>query len=122
MGETKLTKRVLIGKLIELVEGVDVEYKAELLEFLDKEDKALVRKASKPTKAQLANEPLKEAVLAVLARSDKPLGVKEIQAADKAFADLSNQKVTSLVTALVKAGRVVKTEDKKKALYSVVAE
>ena len=122
MGETKLTKRVLVGKLIELVEGVDVEYKAELLEFLDKEDKALVRKASKPTKAQLANEPLKEAVLAVLARAEKPLGVKEIQAADEAFADLSNQKVTSLVTALVKAGRVVKTEDKKKALYSVVAE
>lgn len=122
MGETKLTKRVLVGKLKELVEGVDVEYKAELLEFLDKEDKALVRKASKPTKAQLANEPLKEAVLAVLARAEKPLGVKEIQAADEAFADLSNQKVTSLVTALVKAGRVVKTEDKKKALYSVVAE
>ena len=122
MGETKLTKRVLVGKLKELVEGVDVEYKAELLEFLDKEDKALVRKASKPTKAQLANEPLKETVLAVLARAEKPLGVKEIQAADEAFADLSNQKVTSLVTALVKAGRVVKTEDKKKALYSVVAE
>lgn len=122
MGETKLTKRVLVGKLKELVEGVDVEYKAELLEFLDKEDKALARKASKPTKAQLANEPLKEAVLAVLARAEKPLGVKEIQAADEAFADLSNQKVTSLVTALVKAGRVVKTEDKKKALYSVVAE
>lgn len=122
MGETKLTKRVLVGKLKELVEGVDVEYKAELLEFLDKEDKALVRKASKPTKAQLANEPLKEAVLAVLAGAEKPLGVKEIQAADEAFADLSNQKVTSLVTALVKAGRVVKTEDKKKALYSVVAE
>lgn len=122
MGETKLTKRVLVGKLKELVEGVDVEYKAELLEFLDKEDKALVRKASKPTKAQLANEPLKEAVLAVLAKSDKPLGVKEIQVADEAFAGLSNQKVTSLVTALVKAGRIVKTEDKKKALYSVVAE
>lgn len=122
MGETKLTKRVLVGKLKELVEGVDVEYKAELLEFLDKEDKALVRKASKPTKAQLANEPLKEAVLAVLAKADKPLGVKEIQAADEAFAELSNQKVTALVTALVKAGRIVKTEDKKKALYSVVAE
>ena len=122
MEKTKVTRRVLVGKLKELVEGVDVEYKAELLEFLDKEDKALVRKASKPTKAQLANEPLKEAVLAVLARAEKPLGVKEIQAADEAFADLSNQKVTALVTALVKAGRIVKTEDKKKALYSVVAE
>ena len=122
MEKTKVTKRDLFGALRGLVEGAEVENKEGLLEFIDNEVARLAKRASQPTKAQKENEPLKEAIVAVLANAGAPLMIKDIQAADEAFADLSNQKVTSLVTALVKAGRVVKTEDKKKALYSVVAE
>lgn len=112
----KLTKRDLIARLVALVDQVEVENKNALLEFLDKEDKALVKRASQPTKAQKANEPLKEAVLEVLANAGAPMAVKDIQ---EAVGLETNQKATALLTSLVKAGKVVKTMDKKKSFYSI---
>lgn len=112
----KVTKRDLIARLVALVDQVEVENKAQLLEFLDKEDKALAKRASQPTKAQKENEPLKEAVLEVLANAGAPMAVKDVQ---EAVGLPSNQKATALLTALVKAGKVVRTEDKKKAFYSI---
>ena len=45
--------------------------------------------------------------------------IKDIQAADEALVGLSGQKVSALLTSLKKEGKVVRTEDKKKAYFSV---
>ena len=57
----------------------------------------------KPTKAQLANEELKAVVLGVL--TDEPASVTEIMGKADRLSDLSNQKVSSLVHALVDEGK-----------------
>lgn len=122
MEKTKLFKKDFIAILKGMVEATDVENKAELLEFLDKENAALVRKASKPTKAQLANVPVKEAILEVLRVAGKPMLVKEIvtAVAEKDLAvEVTPNRVTALLTQLKEAGLVVRTEDKKKIFYSI---
>lgn len=117
--ETKLTRKDSFEILRGLVEVSDVENKDELVAFIDNEVGKLVRKASKPTKAQKENEPLKEAVLEVLAKAGTPLAVKDVQ---EAVGVATNQKATALLTALVKEHKVVKTVDKKKSFYSTVTE
>lgn len=119
MEKTKVTKRDLFGALRGLVEGAEVENKEGLLEFIDNEVARLAKRASQPTKTQKENEPLKEAIVAVLAEAGAPLMIKDIQAADEALAGLSGQKVSALLTSLKKEGKVVRTEDKKKAYFSV---
>lgn len=119
MEKTKVTKKDLFGALRELVEGAEVENKEGLLEFIDNEVARLAKRASQPTKIQKENEPLKEAIVAVLAKAGSPLMIKDIQAADEALAGLSGQKVSALLTSLKKEGKVVRTEDKKKAYFSI---
>lgn len=115
----KVTKKDLFGALKGIVEVSEVENKAELVAFIDNEVEKLEKRASKPTKAQKENEPLKEAIVAVLANAEAPLMIKDIQAADELLAGLSGQKVSALLTQLKVEGKVVRTEDKKKAYFSV---
>ena len=71
----------------------------------------------KPTKTQAENEDIKSVILAVL--SEDGATVTEIQAKDERLSALSNQRVSALLRQLKDAGKVEKTMDKKKALYSI---
>lgn len=115
----KVTKKDLFGVLKGMIEVADVENKAELIAFIDNEVARLAKRASQPTKAQKENEPLKEAIVAILAKAEAPLMIKDIQAADEVLAGLSGQKVSALLTQLKVEGKVVRTEDKKKAYFSI---
>lgn len=72
----------------------------------------------KPTKTQVANEGLKADILAFLADGEKHT-VTEIMSGVSSLAEASNQKVATLVTALVKAELVTREEIKRKAYFSL---
>lgn len=120
--EKKLRKIDMLGILEGLVGETEVENKAELLEFLAKEKNAIVKKASKPTKAQLINQPIKEAILEVLKDAGQPMLIKDVTANEKLQGfevEVTSHKVSALLTQLKEAGLVVRTEDHKKIYYSI---
>ena len=65
----------------------------------------------KPTKTQRENAELSEVVLAAL--DETPCTVSELMKRDAILGNLSNQKVSALVNALVRDGKAVKTADKR---------
>lgn len=95
------------------------EIPTDVAEKLDSMIASLKKKAAnrKPTKVQKENEVLKEKVLEVM--TTEPKTVSEIMALDDELGGLSNQKVTSLLSALKDDGKVIKTIDKRKALYAL---
>jgi len=74
----------------------------------------------KPTKNQQANEGLKSKVLEVLTATENPVTVSDLLTMDEAFAGMSNQKMSALVTALVDDGKAVRTTEKRKAYFTAV--
>ena len=71
----------------------------------------------KATKTQEENVGLMEVVKGVLTTEGQT--VTEIMAKDATLASLSNQKVSALLRLMIAEGTVVKTVDKKKALFSL---
>ena len=89
---------------------------------LEKLDKRNAQRSSKPSKTQLANEPIKARLLEILAV--KPMTASEIHGVDE---DLSTQKISSLCRQLVEAGKLAVEEVKipkkgKQKQYSLVTE
>ena len=79
----------------------------ELIQFIDHEIELLNKKSSsrKPTKAQKASSELRDIVLDVLHKADKPMTIIEIQSADERLKVyngevVSNQRVASILTKL----------------------
>jgi predicted transcriptional regulator len=74
----------------------------------------------KPTKAQLANDQLKEMVFDLLKAKGEPMTITEImaEAADPALT--SNQKVSGLLRMLKDEGRVERIEEKRKAYFRAI--
>ena len=80
----------------------------------------LDKKAStprKPTATQVENESLRAELLSFLVSVDTLKSIKEIQEECSTFAELSNQRMSHLLTALVNDGKVEKTYVKKTPYY-----
>lgn len=93
----------------------------EVVEFCNHEIELLSRKRSKsnkPTPKQIANEGVKERIVEVLGESESPLTIPEIISA--LGVDFSSQKVSALLTQLIKAEKVCKTYEKKVAYFGLV--
>lgn len=109
-----MTKKEMFAEIRNLV--ADNE---EMVAFIDHEIELLNRKANspkKPTKNQLENEAFKGDIVAYLVAADAPKTIKELQEAIPSIAELSNQRITHLLTALVKA-ETIKKEYVKKVPY-----
>ena len=124
---TKVTKRERFEQIKEIVKASEVENSSELVAFIEHEVELLNKKNSrsdKPTKTQLENEALKTQIMSVLKSVGRPITVtqllKETELADNP--NLSNQKVSALLTQLRKADAVVRTVEKKVAFYSLADE
>lgn len=94
---------------------------SEIVAFCNHELELLNRKGSgnrKPTETQVENERFKHNILEVLAEADRPLTISEIMA-NAPLNGLTNQRVSALITQLKKAGLVVRTEEKRKAFFSL---
>ena len=123
MNNKKVTKKEMFGRLIEIVEGANVQDVETIVEFLNHEIELVSKKRNGQTKVQKANEGLIEVIYNAIAEAGKSVTVTEIYEMVKSDEITSSQKVSALVKKLVDAERVVRTEEKKKAYFSVaVAE
>ena len=115
----KMTKRDYFSKLIEIVEGANVDNSAEIVNFLNNEIKLLNKKSNVKTKTQKENEVLMEVVFNALSEVGKPMTVSELMSANEEIGAMSNQKVSALLKKLKEDERIVRVEDKKKAYFSI---
>ena len=121
---TKMTKRDWFNEMIKVVEESAYEDKAGAVEFLTHEIELLERKSGKSgmTKTQKENVGIMEQIKVALDAVGKPVTISELMAADPVMGGYSNQKLSALIRQLVKAGEVVRTEDKKKAYFSLAEQ
>lgn len=95
---------------------------AMLVEFIDHEVELLSKKNSaekKPTAQQVANAGIATAIIEGM-EPNRLYTVTEVIKSIPACADLTNQRVSALLRQLVEAGKVKRTEDKRKAYFSLV--
>lgn len=95
---------------------------AEMVAFIDHEIELLEKKKAstrKPTKVQIENGELKAAITEYLTTVDGSKCIKELQAEMPALAELTNQRITHLLTDLVKDGTLTKEYVKKTPYYSL---
>ena len=114
----KKTKKELFGEVREIVER---EGRADLVEFVDHELELLNKKANRTgtTKTQKENEGIKEKIIEALVRIATPVTITELQEQDEEVGQYSNQKISALLTQLIKDEKVVRTKDKKKSLFAI---
>jgi len=114
----KITKKDTINAMLkeEAIIANDT-YKA----FLEHELELLEKKSAnkKATKTQEENVSIKEEILSVL--TTEGATVTDIQSKSETLSALSNQRVSALLRQLIEAGEVVKSTDKKKSYFALVA-
>ena len=72
------------------------------------------------TETQVANLAIKDTICATLAEVGKAVTISELQSANAELAQYSTSKLSALMRQLVvEEGRVVKTTDKKRSLFSL---
>ena len=116
-----MTKREMFTAIANVAE---VAANEEMVNFLNHEIELLNRKASssrKPTKTQVENESFKTLIVEFLESADAPKSIKELQAEIPEISELTNQRVTHLLTDLVKAEKLTKEYVKKTPYYSIAA-
>ena len=117
--EKKMTKR-------EMFEQIKANYaltEAEI-KFIDHELELLAKKNSaekKPTATQVANEGIKKSIVEGM-EVGKRYTITDLMKSIPAIADLSNQRVSALVRQLIEDNLVVRTEEKRKAYFSLAAD
>lgn len=112
-----MTKREMYNEILTVVAD-----NTEMVEFINHEIELLNRKSSavrKPTKNQLENENFKADIVDYLKDADAPKTIKELQTAIPSLANLTNQRITHLLTDLVKAETLTKNYVKKTPYYSI---
>lgn len=117
----KPTKRVLIGKILEVQE---IKENQELVDFLNHELELLDRKVQgNRERAKVESEDrkvIKDLLLDVLMELGKPVSITEMQKANSQLAEYSNQKLSAMLKIMVENdGTVVKDKDKKKTVFSI---
>ena len=97
---------------------------AEMVAFIDHEIELLNRKSAspkKPTKTQVENDAFKAVIVDYLTEVDAPKTIKELQTEVADLDGLTNQRITHMLTDLVKMGKLTKEYVKKTPYYSIAA-
>ena len=114
---TKLTYVNAINAALKAINGEDIENKVEVAEKLialgQSLEKRNASKSGKPTKKQAENGNVKAEILKVLTTKGQKCG----EIAEKI--GISGQKCSALLSQMVKAGEIVKTEEKRVSLFSL---
>ena len=119
----KPTKRENFATLTAIVEGssASAETKSAMLDFIAHEVELLERKSSKLTPRQKENAQIAETILAIVRESSLPLTISHIMkdARITAIPDITSQRVTAIVSAMVKEDKtLIRTEVKKVAYFA----
>ena len=128
----KMTKKDYFAQVRSIIDGADIENKSDILAFIDHEVSLLNKKASKTSAAKAEqHETLKLVIINVLADFARPVTITEMMSDNRLTSyeettkegtiskTMTNQKLSSMVTKLKKEGKVVKTEEKKVAYFSL---
>lgn len=94
----------------------------EMVAFIDHEIELLERKSNspkKPTKTQVENDAYKAEIVSYLTSVDGSKTIKELQAEIPSISGLTNQRITHMLTDLVKAETLTKEYVKKTPYYSM---
>ena len=117
---TKMTKKDCFTALLQMDE---VQSNQTLVDFINHELELLAKKNSaekKPTATQLANDGFKSAILVHMGMTpDQLFTITELIKSVPEIADLTNQRVSAIVGQMVKAGSLVRVDDKRKAFFKV---
>lgn len=97
---------------IAAIEGIDSSLRDFALEGIAKLDKRNSSRQAKPSKAQIENAPIEEAVLALLSAQDEPI----LTTAIAEQVGVTPSKVTGILGNLFKEGKVAKTDVKVKGV------
>lgn len=95
----------------------------EMVAFIDKEIALLEKRASaprKPSARQVENESIKQAILSHLMAVDAPRSIKEMQSEVSELSELTSQRISALLSQMVKAETLVKSYEKKTPYFSYV--
>lgn len=120
MTDKKITNAMALEIALEVMKETDAEKYAEVIEKLDKMLVQVNKKSSanrKPTATQLENEGLKEKIVEYLVDTGNRLTVSEMMKEIEGLKELSNQRVTSLVTSLCGECKVNRIVEKRKAYF-----
>lgn len=101
------------------VEGLTDEQREFLAKRIELTEKKNAKSASKPTAQQVANEGIKDTIVQVLGELGIPSTITDMQKHSAELNELSNQRITSLLTQLVKAEQVERTMVKGKAHFAL---
>lgn len=121
MSNKKMTK---MEKFTMLADLPAVKENPVLSEFVAHEMELLAKKnvgEKKPTAQQTANAGIQTAILENM-EVNRLYTITELIKSVPECADLTNQRVSALVRQLVDAGKVIRTEDKRKAYFSLATE
>ena len=120
MANTKMTYATALDMVLAIDEVKANDELAEKLTALKESvSKKSTSKSNKPTAKQKANEEIKDKLMEILFA--EPTRLFTISEICKLYTDeeLSNQKVSSLIRQLVTEDKVKRTEDKRKAYFSI---
>lgn len=121
-----MTKREFLNEVIAVIDGTSEVNVLELKEFAKAEivklDERNASRSSKPTKAQIENEPIKEKILEVLST-----GEKMVASAIAERVEISTQKASALCRQLVESQKLKVEEVKipkkgKQKAYSILED
>lgn len=118
---SKMTKATAWGIVKGIVEASNHPQTAELVAKIENELTLLAKKNSaekKPTAQQVANDSVKQAIIDGMEHG-VPYTITDIIKSVPACAELTNQRVSALMRQLKDAGVVVRTEDKRKAYFTL---
>ena len=122
---TKLTNVKALEMVLEMKEvqaNVElVEKLTKMKEQFEKKNKSSVGADGKKvlTAEQKKNEILKETILEILTRYEEPKQVKDLISENEELSEYTGQKISALMTQLVKAEKVVKVIDKKASKFQI---
>lgn len=120
MANKKMTKRDYFNELLAITE---VKSNKAMVDFINHElellEKKNASKSSTETKTQKENAGIKENLLNEMETSRK-YTISEMLKELACCKELTNQKVSALVRQLIAEGKVVRTEDKRRAYFSKV--
>lgn len=117
----KITKKDNFKTIIEVLIKSNRE---DLVPIMEHEIELLEKKASssKMTKTQEANQDIKILIMEELTRLAKPVTITELINESPKLAEItggSNQKISALMTQLKNSNQVIRTQEGKKALFSI---
>ena len=126
MKNVKTNREMFLAVLAVLENAVITDdERTELTDFITGRIEQLDKKASTISKADKAkaelNARIADEIVAGLVACDKPVKVSDLIKSCDALNGYSTQKLTPILTSLVKSGRVTKSAYKRETFYSVEA-